>query len=339
MTKHETWQLKQRQALPLEAKIKMTKARIEEWYEHWDGMVYVAFSGGKDSTVLKHIVDSMYDDVPSVFVDTGLEYPEIKEFVKQSKNTEIICPQMSFKEVIKTYGYPLISKEVAHKIKTARKTPNGFVAEFFDENTERSKRYNGKYCVARWKFLKDADWIPIGRDCCDVMKKRPSHRYAKDTGRMPIVATMASESMMRRTQWLKHGCNAFDIAEPQSKPMSFWTEQDVLLYLKRFSVPYASVYGDIVGDFGEDEFDGQTTLFDDSEIKLKTTGCSRTGCVFCGFGCHLEKTPNRFQRLKETHPQLYNYCINGGEYVDGVWQPSKEGLGMGKILDFLGVDY
>ena len=63
----ELWQLQQKQSLPLEAKIAMTQQRIREWYEHWDGEVYVSFSGGKDSTVLLHIVRQMYPDVPAVF--------------------------------------------------------------------------------------------------------------------------------------------------------------------------------------------------------------------------------------------------------------------------------
>lgn len=78
----------------------------------------------------------------------------------------------------------------------------------------------------------------------------------------------------------------------------------------------------------------------DENNQYYTTGRNRTGCVFCMFGCHLEKEPNRFQRLKETHPKLYDYCINGGKYnEDGVWQPSKDGLGIGHVLDFIGVNY
>ena len=73
--KHTSYDLKQMQSVPLHGKIVMTQQRIRQWYEHWEGQVYVGFSGGKDSTVLKHIVDSMYDDVPAVFVNTGLEYP------------------------------------------------------------------------------------------------------------------------------------------------------------------------------------------------------------------------------------------------------------------------
>lgn len=71
-------------------------------------------------------------------------------------------------------------------------------------------------------------------------------------------------------------------------------------------------------------------------IPLKTTGCDRTGCTFCGYGCHLDKGISRFQRLKETHEKLYNYCIGGGEFNErGMWQPSKRGLGMGFVFDWL----
>src|SRR5574344_1912990 len=105
--KHTAYDLKQMQSLPLDIKIRMTKERIEQWYEHWDGMVYVSFSGGKDSTVLKHIVDSMYDDVPAVFVNTGLEYPEIQKFAMSQKSVVTVRPEMRFDEVIKKYGYPV----------------------------------------------------------------------------------------------------------------------------------------------------------------------------------------------------------------------------------------
>ena len=136
---------------------------------------------------------------------------------------------------------------------------------------------------------------------------------------------MASESQQRKKNWLRQGCNAFYANYPSSTPLSFWTEQDILHYIKQFDVPYCSVYGNIVPD--------------DEGTLLKTTGCDRTGCIFCMFGCHLEKEPNRFQRLKETHPRQYEYCIGGGEYVDGKWQPSKEGLGLGKVLDYINVKY
>jgi 3'-phosphoadenosine 5'-phosphosulfate sulfotransferase (PAPS reductase)/FAD synthetase len=99
--KHTIGDLRQRQSLPLEAKVQMTKQRIREWYEHYDGQVYVSFSGGKDSTVLLNIARQIYPDIEAVFVDTGLEYPEIRKFVKSFDNVTILRPKMSFVDVIK----------------------------------------------------------------------------------------------------------------------------------------------------------------------------------------------------------------------------------------------
>ena len=335
--KHTAEDLKQMQALPLEAKIQATKRRIREWYEHFDGMVYVSFSGGKDSTVLKHIVDSMYSDVPTVFVNTGLEYPEIQKFVREVKDgkydcfnsdVEIIRPEMRFDEVIKKYGYPVVSKETSKMVKEARNAIKKGDRNYYGLQKLEGRlidKFGNKsiYNCEKWNFLIDSPFL-IGYQCCDVMKKRPFHKYEKQSWRKAFIGTMASESRMRKTQWLKFGCNAFEKKKPSSQPLSFWTEQDVLEYIVKYKVPYAPIYGDIKEENG----------------KLHTTGADRTGCIFCMFGCHLEKAPNRFQRLKETHPKQYEYCINGGEYGEGGnWKPSKEGLGIGKVLDYMGVPY
>ena len=160
------------------------------------------------------------------------------------------------------------------------------------------------FSMEKYKFFLNAPF-EISHKCCDVMKKAPIKKYAKETGRQPITAQMASESRLRTQKWLQHGCNAFDSKYPISNPMSFWLENDVLQYIHDNNLPICPVYGEVVEDT-----DGQMSLADyglmDKETpKYKTTGCSRTGCMLCGFGCHLEKEPNRFQRLKETHPEMY----------------------------------
>lgn len=345
--KHTAEDLKQLQALPLEAKIQATKRRIREWYEYWDGQVYMSFSGGKDSTVLKHIVDSMYSDVPAVFVNTGLEYPEIQKFVRQVQDgkyecfipyVEIIRPEMRFDEVLKTYGYPVVGKKQARFIRDLQNANDNNKATVNLRLTGMNRA--GKFLPTmkladKWLYLKDSPFH-ISEQCCDVMKKRPFNKYEKQSGRKPFIGTMADESEIRKTMWLKNGCNAFDSKKPSSQPLSFWTEQDVLEYIVKYEVPYASVYGQI---YEEGELEGQMYI-DGYHGKLCTTGANRTGCIFCMFGCHLEKEPNRFQRLKETHPKQYEYCINGGEYdEEGKWHPSKEGLGIGKVLDYMGVPY
>lgn len=385
--KHQAYDLAQMQSLPLETKIRMTKERIKAWYESWtrfeiynqatgktrfvtidtrefgaeppmketeyivsaiDGQVYVSFSGGKDSTVLKHIVDSMYDDVPSLFVNTGLEYPEIQKFAMSQKNVVTVRPEMRFDEVIKKYGYPVGSKEIADKIEFGRKAlvrgdkeQYAWYIDGLRTNPKTGETYKFMPLSTKFKPLFDAVEISVSQRCCTVMKKTPNKQYAKQTGRKPFLGTLATESRLRYSKWLKNGCNAFETKEPTSQPLSFWTEQDILHYIKKYNVPYCSVYGDIVADFGDEN---QMNIIDylgdyEPEDRLKTTGCDRTGCIFCMFGCHLEKEPNRFQRLKETHPRQYEYCMGGGEMVDGKWQPNKQGLGLGKVLDYIGVKY
>ena len=118
---HDAARLKELQALPLDRKIQISQARIIEWYQRNKGNVVVSFSGGKDSTVLLHLVRTIFPDVPAVFSNTGLEYPEIQRFVRTFPNVEIVAPKMNFSEVISTYGYPLIGKEVAEAIYYARR--------------------------------------------------------------------------------------------------------------------------------------------------------------------------------------------------------------------------
>lgn len=323
--------LHQMQSLPLEMKIRISKERIEEWYNYWseEGRpLYVSFSGGKDSTVLKHIVDTMYADVPSVFVDTGLEYPEIKIFIKEindgkykpslKPNIEIVRPKMRFDEVIKKYGYPVVSKQNALYIRQCQNpTPkNSTTIRLRMEGikSDGTKTIVGKL-PEKWKYLVDAPF-KVSERCCDIMKKRPLQEYIKQTNGVPYIGIMASESDNRRRRWLKVGCNAFDNKDyPQSNPLSFWTEQDIFEYINKYDLPIADVYGHVVKcENGE----------------WKTTGADRTGCMFCMFGVQKEKEPNRFQRMKETHPKQYEYCMKDVE--DG-------GLGLRRVLEFIGVPY
>lgn len=454
--RHEMWELQQMQALPLKMKIKLTQSRIRQWVNEFgeDG-VYISFSGGKDSTVLLDIIRKMYPSIKAVYVDTGLEYPEIKHFIKGFDNVEIIRPEMVFKDVITKHGYPMISKEVSECVQGARKyltsilQSEGSTMELkrseqkciYCENTResiqtdsiaiptfmKSSRDKGNtqkeiipsvdeksfkkmsrgdtttsienyeelanilnermltrqggsnrrlaimlgwltkdkanpikanipsqdrsnFSQEKYKFFLNAPF-EISNKCCNVMKKKPAHTYGRKSGKKPITAQMASESRLRTQKWLQNGCNAFDAKNPISNPMSFWTEQDVLLYIKEKDLIVANVYGKIIEDnFGTGEVQGQLTmsdiegwekmsLFDAKRLPLKTTGCTRTGCMFCGFGCHLEKSPNRFERMAETHSKLLDYVMRGGAFDkdDGLWKPDSKGLGYWFVLQWINV--
>ena len=311
---HTIERLRELQSLPLERKVGFTAARITEWYSHWNGKVYVSFSGGKDSTVLLHLVRSLFPDVKAVFIDTGLEYPETKKFVKLFDNVEIIHPPKTFKQVIDERGYPIISKNVAMYIEIARNyfkehgTWGGGAGERLNLIPRGNKYSNSKYDIARWGWLVNAPF-KISDSCCYFMKKKPMKKYEKESGLKPFIGTLAEESQLRETAWILKGCNAFDAARPTSTPLSFWTEQDVLKYIKLKNIPICPVYGEIV------EYNG----------KLQTTGVERTGCLFCLFGITGEKEPNRIQRLAITHPNLWKYCVYK--------------LGLKEVMEFLKVPY
>ena len=203
MSTHTADMLKLLQQLPLEIKIEKTKQRIIEWYEHYQGQVYISFSGGKDSTVLLHLAREIYKDIEAVFVDTGLEYDQIRDFVKAFDNVAWLKPKMRFDEVIAKYGYPIISKMIARYAEDARKAIvrgdlNHYTLKIFDGDFKygvdnKTSFYNKK----KWKFLLDAPFL-VSNKCCDIMKKEPLHRYQKISGKKAIIGTMAYESDQRK---------------------------------------------------------------------------------------------------------------------------------------------
>ena len=291
------WQLSFRQALPLWMKIAYSKKRIRDWYDNNAGEVYVSFSGGKDSTVLLHLVREIYPDVPAVFVDTGLEYPEIREFVKTIDNVTWVKPTMSFKKVIEKYGYPVISKKISMGLSRYANTTSEF---------QKSLRMHGGICPSsgkkqertiskKWHFMTEAPF-KCSEQCCVYLKKNPIFKYNKDSGRKAFIGTMASDSNMRMVSYLKKGCNSFTGKNPTSTPIAFWKEEDIWKYIKKNQLPYSTIY-----DKGE----------------------TRTGCMFCMFGIQYEKENNRFQRMKKSHPTQYAYCMDV--------------LGIRSVLDFMDI--
>lgn len=299
---HTIDDLKMLQSLPLYLKIEMSCTRIRSWINEFgiDG-VYVSFSGGKDSTVLMDLVRNQcgYDDVRAMFVDVPTQFPELKQFVMTFDNVDIVKPKISFVEVCKKYGFPLISKEVAGAAALARKyDPTIDPVKYLPP----LKKFKGtckypNFNLVKYAFLLNAPF-DISDACCRVMKKDPAKKYEHTTNRHPIMAQMATESRLRTMQWLDHGCNAFNGHRPISNPMAFWTENDVLEYIYKNNLPICSVYGSVVPT---------------NDANYTTTGCKRTGCMLCGFGCHLEKSPNHIAQLKQTHPGMYkllDVCTN-----------------------------
>lgn len=279
-------------SMNLESKIIQSKYLIKQAVNEF-GLehVYISYSGGKDSTVLSHLAKQIYPDILHLFSNTTNEYPETLQHIKweiehNKTNIQIVFPYDSngqlwtFKRVVQHYGYPMFSKRVANAIRT-----------YQHALSEVTKQHSIDYINRNFKkYIKYME-LHISDKCCDKLKKEPLRRRAKELGLdCAILGILASESYQREKDWLEYGCNVFhERKDNQSRPLSFWTDDDIQEYIKKYHVRIPKLYD---------------------------MGYTRNGCMYCGFGVHMETGKNRFQHLAETHPAQYSYFIkNFGDQV------------------------
>lgn len=282
-------------SMSLETKIIQTKFLIRQAVNTFgEEKCYISYSGGKDSTVLSHIAKQLYPNILHLFANTTNEYPETLKHIQWEKTengTNIITVLpidakgeiWTFKKVVERYGYPMFSKRIANAIRT-----------YQHAQTERTKQNSIDYINRNFKKYDKYKELPISDKCCEKLKKEPLRRKAKELGmECVILGVLASESYQREKDWLENGCNVFfKFKDNQCKPLSFWTESDILEYIEKYNVKVSDLYN---------------------------MGYKRNGCMYCGFGVQLEEPEsNRYKKLKETHPIQYSYFINnfGGLIID-----------------------
>lgn len=299
------------QKLDYETKNKKTDLRIIEWVEYWGvDNVAVSISGGLDSTVLLHKVRKLYPTVKAVSIK-AIECKENYKIIDNFENVIILKPKYSQVEIIKRFGYPLGSKKVAKSIRRLQNpSPNNLKSRnlALTGMTSQGKPAPRFKLAKRWLKFIDSPF-KISEQCCYYMKEKPLADYAKKNNIHYLIGTKAEDSETRTTGYLNTGCNSFTDTG-NSTPLGFWTHQDVLRYTVENNLAISEIYGQIIKqDNGE----------------YKTTKASRSGCFICGFGLHMEKQPNRFQRMQKDDPGLYNFAINK--------------LGYGELLDFAEIPY
>lgn len=214
---------KQLLALDLEDKEILTYEKLDQWYTAWNGKCYVSFSGGKDSTVLAYLAARYLSsfrtplwELNLVFVNTGLEYPEIQKFVNEyadwlrrefhrvTVNLHRLRPKMNIRQVVTKYGYSIVGKNVAHQIETARRSPDSRSMKLLRGEVLRTDGEKSMYNCEKWGYLLSAPFL-ISDKCCGIMKKSPSKSYEHRADVKPTTATMAEESLLRMQKWRETG--------------------------------------------------------------------------------------------------------------------------------------
>lgn len=274
--------LRERQAWNLDQKIDHAVGTIENFISTTKHDVYVSFSGGKDSTVLLDIARRWVNPrMPAVFLNTGNEFPNIIEYVKQHDNVTIIRPKTTMLQVIETQGFPLISKDTSEKIRQLKHTSSARLKEI----RKHGRRVDGRVmsmCPKKWQYLALAPF-DVSERCCDIIKKRRFKEFEKETGLYPLLGVTAAESRLRTQQYItRGGCNAFNGPRPRSFPLSIFTEQDIYAYCKRFNIKLCSLY-------------------DDNNVR-------QSGCMVCGFGS--DQDPHHYDYIFEHYPKAFNYFMN-----------------------------
>ncbi|MGL5690801.1 MAG: phosphoadenosine phosphosulfate reductase family protein [Bacteroidales bacterium] len=275
MNKVSVDELNVRLKMSLYQKIDHAVGVIEQFYNATDGKMYISFSGGKDSTVLLHLVRMIYPSTKAMYIKSGNDYPEMHKFVNKFNNVDIVRPTKTMKHIIHKYGFPLVSKEMAMYIYDAKHTKSEKMLNLRLHGIRNGVKTRQGCIYKKWIYLVNADF-DISHKCCKYLKKEPARLYEKRTGLYPILGNMATESSLRKQQYLKTGCNILSDNKKVSYPLSLWTEDDIWAYIRMFNLDYCELYD---------------------------KGYERTGCMVCGFGAHLDK--DRFERLRIMYPKVY----------------------------------
>ena len=334
-SKIATFIVKQKQTYDF--KVKYAKLRIREFIRECDcrNLNTHVSVGGLDSITLYLFIKSLGIDIPGISVSI-LEDKSVQAVHKQL-GLEKIDPYKSKVEVIREFGFPVLSKEIASKIELLQNPSEDNKTVRHAIITGETGAYGGYRTGTRMKLSQR--WLnlfggyenenegvnysiapfKVSAKCCYYLKEKPANDWAKKHNSVPFLGLMASEGGRRQKSLMLNGCNYFGKTTIRSAPFAIFNRSDLLRLALDLSVPVPDIYGEI-----RQHEDG--TYY--------TTKAQRTGCSMCGFGIQLEKRPHRFDYLRQTNPAewefwMYRCCKdeNGRPY------------GWGRVLDYIGISW
>lgn len=316
-------------AQPYEVKVAMAETRIREWKDVCAeyGKNYAVSVGGLDSITLLALARRALDeDVQGVSI-SSLEDKSIQA-VHREMGVTVISPAKTKVQVLREYGYPIISKQTSAKISRLQ-TPGDTSPIIKAYMTGEEGAWGGYKTNMRFKIPDKwvklfgglyADFRPdlhcqiapfkVSDQCCYWLKEKPAMDYQTEHSIWPFLGLMQSEGGRRQYSLRMHGCNYVGKDTARSCPLNFFGRQDLLQLALDLNVHVPEIYGEIVRD---------------PDGTLRTTKAQRTGCSMCGYGIHLDKRPHHFDLLYERNPKEWRFWM-----YDMKW---------GEVLDYIGVGW
>lgn len=198
-------EVRYRQALPYEIKIRMSETRLREFIGYYgeDG-VAVSFSGGLDSTFALAFIRERYPRVKAVSV-LAIECKQNIDLIMKTENVQPIPPRYSQKQVIEKFGFPVVSKKVAKALQALQNPTekNAKIRNLALTGITSEGRKTKTYKLAnKWRFLIKAPF-KISNKCCYYMKETPIQNWCKANGYASIMATTVEESKSRLDGYCK----------------------------------------------------------------------------------------------------------------------------------------
>lgn len=204
---------------------------------------YVSFSGGKDSTVLHYLIDIALpgNNIPRVFIDTGIEYSMIRNYVKNlaehDKRIEIIKPKRNIKLILQKYGYPFKSKEHSHKWESWNKgqRSNHILKYINDDNSFSCPK------ILKYQFSSSFE-LNISDRCCYKLKKEPIHKWEKENNKSIAIIGIKTEEGGQRAN--HHECIVLDKNGKMKKfkPLNPMTDAWEEWFIKKNNIKLCELY-------------------------------------------------------------------------------------------------
>lgn len=226
---------------------------------------YISFSGGKDSTILHYLIDIALPNnkMPRVFINTGIEYFDIVNFVKELAETDdrilIINSGVNIQAMLQKNGYPFKSKE--HSLYLSVFQNSGLTKTVIDYLGNGTKTTFLCPACLRYQFSNDFN-IKISDKCCKKLKKEPIKKWEKQNNKSIALTGM------RRTEGghrISIGCTVFkDGALKNFHPLAPLTDEFCNQFIKNFNIKLCKLY-------------------------YPPYNFKRTGCKGCPFALDLDK--------------------------------------------------